>query len=43
MNYMQTIDAFDAQVENALNWLRDNAGFVFDSARTSLDLSLIHI
>ena len=37
MNYMQTIDAFDAQVENALNWLRDNAGFVFDSARTSLD------
>ena len=38
MNYMQTIDAFDAQVENALNWLRDNAGFVFDSARTSLDV-----
>ena len=37
MDYTQTIEAFDAQVEGALNWLRDNAGFVFDTTRAGLD------
>ena len=37
MDYAQTIEAFDAKVEDALNWLRDNAGFVFDAARAALD------
>lgn len=37
MNYAQTIESFDARVEDALNWLRDNAGFVFDTARTLMD------
>lgn len=37
MDYAQTIEAFDARVEDALNWLRDNAGFVFDNTRAVLE------
>lgn len=37
MDNNQAIEAFDARVENALNWLRDNAGFVFDTARAGLE------
>ncbi len=37
MDYAQTIEAFDARVEDALNWLRDNAGFVFDHTRAALE------
>lgn len=37
MDYAQAIDAFDARVEDALNWLRDNGGLVFDTARAALD------
>lgn len=37
MDYAQTIEAFDARVEDLLNWLRDNAGFIFDAARAVLD------
>jgi glycine betaine/proline transport system permease protein len=32
------IEAFDAHVEGVLNWLRDNAGFVFDATRGGLEL-----
>ncbi len=32
-----SIEIFDAHVEDALNWLRDNAGFVFDHIRQTLD------
>lgn len=31
------IEAFDAHVEDALNWLRDHAGWLFDGARDALD------
>lgn len=37
MDNTLAIEAFDARVENALNWLRDNAGFVFDNARAGLE------
>lgn len=37
MDNTQTIEAFDARVEDALNWLRDNAGFVFDTTRAGLE------
>lgn len=37
MDSTQAIEAFDAHVENALNWLRDNAGFVFDTTRAGLE------
>ncbi len=37
MDYTQSIEAFDARVDDALNWLRDNAGFVFDFTRAALD------
>lgn len=37
MDHTQTIEAFDARVEDALNWLRDNAGFVFDGTRHGLE------
>lgn len=37
MDYAQTIEAFDARVDDVLNWLRDNAGFVFDNTRAALD------
>lgn len=37
MDYAQTIEAFDARVEDLLNWLRDNAGFVFDNTRAALE------
>lgn len=37
MDNHPAIDAFDARVEEALNWLRDNAGFVFDFIRDVLD------
>lgn len=37
MDYAQTIEAFDARVEDLLNWLRDNAGFIFDATRAVLD------
>lgn len=37
MDYAETIAAFDARVEDALHWLRDNAGFVFDSTRAGLE------
>ena len=37
MDNTPTIEAFDAHVEAALNWLRDNAGFVFDGARHGLE------
>ena len=38
MDITPSIEAFDAQVESALNWLRDNAGFVFDASRDGLDV-----
>ena len=37
MDHIQTIEAFDARVEDLLNWLRDNAGFVFDNTRAALE------
>jgi glycine betaine/proline transport system permease protein len=37
MDYAQTIQAFDTRVEDVLNWLRDNASFVFDASRAALD------
>lgn len=37
MDSAQAIEAFDAHVDDALNWLRDNAGFVFDSTRHALE------
>ncbi len=37
MDNTQAIEAFDARVEDALNWLRDNAGFVFDNTRAGLE------
>lgn len=37
MEMTQAIEAFDARVEGALNWLRDNAGFVFDNSRAALE------
>lgn len=37
MESTEAIEAFDAHVEDALNWLRDNAGFVFDGARHLLE------
>lgn len=37
MDSTQAIAAFDARVEDALNWLRDNAGFVFDGTRHGLE------
>ncbi len=38
MDLTQAIEAFDAQVEGALNWLRDHAGFVFDGVRHGLEV-----
>ncbi|RFO95698.1 ABC transporter permease [Rhodoferax lacus] len=37
MDSTQAIEVFDAHVEDALNWLRDNAGFVFDTTRHGLE------
>ncbi|HAX22005.1 MAG TPA: ABC transporter permease [Hydrogenophaga sp.] len=37
MDHGQTIEVFDARVDDVLNWLRDNAGFVFDNTRAALD------
>lgn len=37
MDNTQAIEAFDAHVEDTLNWLRDNAGFVFDTTRHGLE------
>lgn len=37
MDQTQAIEAFDAHVEDALNWLRDHGGFVFDNVRVGLD------
>lgn len=37
MDSTLAIDAFDAHVEDALNWLRDNAGNVFDNTRHALE------
>lgn len=37
MDSTLAIEAFDAHVEDALNWLRDNAGFVFDNTRHALE------
>lgn len=37
MDYAQSIEVFDARVDDVLDWLRDNAGFVFDNTRAALD------
>jgi glycine betaine/proline transport system permease protein len=37
MDDTSAIDAFDAQVEGVLNWLRDHAGWFFDAGRDGLD------
>lgn len=37
MDLTPAIEAFDGHVEDALNWLRDHAGWLFDGARHGLE------